>query len=505
MRTLIRAAALPTLSGVLYFLSWIGFGIWPLAFVCLVPLIWAIREAALPRALALGAWMGFVTHLGGYTWVIHLLRVFAFLPLPLACLGYLLLCAAQGLLFGIFALFLRWSWRRSNWPLAALSPIALCSTEFAYPLLFQSYTGVAMMPLRPIIQIADLGGPLLLTALQAMVNGVAADILMWRARRASRIPVASMVAAVVSIALCIGYGGWRLRQVAAREESAPHRRVGLSQPNVGAIELHANPQASVQTLRQHTYALSKQGAELVIWPEVAFNTRPVRLDDPTIGRIIQGGIPVSIIAGVERVEASKIWNSAVMVSRDGVLGDYFDKINLLAFGEYIPFGDWFPILYKWSPMSSHLTRGETTAPLRDGPWKFATFICYEDILPALVRRTMEDHGNGRANAMVNLTNDSWYGAGHEQEQHLQLAALRSAEHHRWLLRATSTGISAFVDATGRVVQRIPRNVRGTAIADVPMMEGTTVYEVLGDWPGWLSIALLLAIAARLGWRPRKRV
>jgi apolipoprotein N-acyltransferase len=269
------------------------------------------------------------------------------------------------------------------------------------------------------------------------------------------------------------------------------------------MELHANPQASVQTLRQHTYALSKQGAELVIWPEVAFNTRPVRLGDPTIGRIIQGGIPVSIIAGVERVEGSKIWNSAVMVSRDGVLGDYFDKINLLAFGEYIPFGDWFPILYKWSPMSSHLTRGETTAPLRDGPWKFATFICYEDILPALVRKTMEDHGNGRANAMVNLTNDSWYGAGHEQEQHLQLAALRSAEHHRWLLRATSTGISAFVDATGRVVQRIPRNVRGTAIAEVPMMEGTTVYEVLGDWPGWLSIALLLAIAARLGWRPRK--
>jgi apolipoprotein N-acyltransferase len=504
MRTLIRAAALPTLSGVLYFLSWIGFGVWPLAFVCFLPLLWALREASLPRALALGAWMGFVTHLGGYTWIIHLLQVFAYLPLPLAVLGFLLLCAGQGLLFGVFALVLRFAWIRTAWPMAFLLPVALCATEFAYPLLFQSYTGVAMMPLRPIIQIADLGGPLLLTAVQAAINGAAADVMLWRTRTASRAPIGPALAVSLLVFLCAGYGAWRLNQVANREASAPHLRVGLSQPNIGERELHQNPQASVQTVRQHTAQLSKQGAQLVIWPEVAFNTRSVRLDDPEIGRVIQGGIPVSIIAGVERVDGARVWNSAVIVSRDGVLGDYFDKINLLAFGEYIPFGDWFPIVYRWSPMTSHLTRGETTAPLRDGRWKFATFICYEDILPALVRKTMEDHGNGRANAMVNLTNDSWYGAGHEQEQHLQLAALRSAEHHRWLLRATSTGISAFVDATGQVVQRIPRDTRGTAIADVPMMEGTTVYEVLGDWPGWVSCALLVGIALRFGWRGKKR-
>jgi apolipoprotein N-acyltransferase len=503
MRSLIRSAAWPTLSGILYFLSWIGFGIWPLAFVCLVPLVWSMRDATLRKALALGAWMGFVTQLGGYTWVIHLLRVFAFLPLPLACLGYVLLCAGQGFLFGVFALLLRWTWLRTGWPLVALTPVALCAAEFAYPLLFQSYTGVAMMPLRPIIQVADLGGPLLLTALQVMVNGAVADGLLWRAKRTSRSPIRSLIAAVLCVALCVGYGSWRLRHVEAREGSAPHLRVGLSQPNVGEVELHQNPQASVQTLREHTAQLSKDGAELVIWPEVAFNTRPVRLNDPTIGRIIEGGANVPIIAGVERVDGSNIWNSAVMVSRDGVIGDHFDKINLLAFGEYIPFGDWFPIVYRWSPMSSHLTRGTTTAPLRSGRWKFATFICYEDILPALVRKTLEDYGSGRANAMVNLTNDSWYGAGHEQEQHLQLAALRSAEHHRWLLRATSTGISAFVDATGRVVQRIPRNVRGTAMADVPMLGGTTVYQVIGDWPGLACVALLAAIAIRALW-PRRR-
>src|SRR5262249_7356869 len=208
--------------------------------------------------------------------------------------------------------------------------------------------------------------------------------------------------------------------------------------------------------------------------------------------------------GVLRVDGNEKWNSAVVVNKDGTLGDHFDKINLLAFGEYIPFGKWFPIVYKWSPMSSEYSRGESTAPLRIGRRLFATFICYEDILPALVRKTIEDHGNGRADAMVNLTNDSWYGAGHEQEQHLQLAALRSAEHRRWLLRATSTGISAFVDATGRVVKRIPANVRDTALESVPMLEGITVYERLGDWPGWLSLAALALVGAKSLWKLVRR-
>src|SRR5260370_41230174 len=98
--------------------------------------------------------------------------------------------------------------------------------------------------------------------------------------------------------------------------------------------------------------------------------------------------------------------------------------------------------------------------------------------------------------MVSLPNDPWYGAGQEQERHLMLAAGRRRAHRRWLLRATSTGISAFVDATGRVRQRIDRNQRGVAVADVPMLQGTTPYAVLGDWPGWLALAVIAVGAIR---------
>jgi apolipoprotein N-acyltransferase len=77
-----------------------------------------------------------------------------------------------------------------------------------------------------------------------------------------------------------------------------------------------------------------------------------------------------------------------------------------------------------------------------------------------------------------------------------LAAVRSIEHRRWLLRATSTGISAFVDAGGRVVPRIERNQRGVALAQVPMLEGSTPYAVLGDWPGWAALAAIAVAALR---------
>lgn len=450
-------AALPTLSGGLYFLSWIGFGIWPLAFVCFLPLLWSLRDATLRQALGRGAWMGFVAHLGGYTWVVHLLQVFAFVSRPVAFLGYLLLCAAQGFLFGVFALALRWAWTIAGWPLAALLPLVLCATEYTYPLLFQSYTGVALMPLLATVQIADLGGALLLSALQALVNGAVADAL-FALTSGRPLPVRPLLAAGLAVLLSTTYGARRIERVHTAEGAAPARTVGLVQP--------------------------------------------VRATDD--GRAIQGGAPVSVIAGVQRTDGKRLWNSAIAISADGRIGDHFDKIQLLAFGEYVPLGDLFPVLYKWSPLASHLTPGTSAAPLHASGYRFATFICYEDILPRIVRRIMDDQGEGRANALVNLTNDSWYGAGHEQEQHLMLAAVRSIEHRRWLLRATSTGISAFVDATGRVVQRIPADKRGVALAKVPMIEGTTPYEVMGDWPGVISCAALaiLAIGELVRWRAR---
>src|SRR3954453_15108766 len=204
-----RRLLLPTLSGVLYFLFWIGFGVWPLAFVCFVPLLWSLREATPRQTLWLGAWMGFVTHLGGYSRIMYVLKVFTVAPLPLAFLGYLLVCVVQGFLFGLMSFALVWVGRRTRWPAAALLPLALIATEFAYPLLFQSYTGVALMPVLPLVQIADLGGPLILSALQAVVNGALFDALeAWRTGQPA--PVPTLLVSLVCLAGSAGYGWLRM-------------------------------------------------------------------------------------------------------------------------------------------------------------------------------------------------------------------------------------------------------------------------------------------------------
>jgi len=275
-------------------------------------------------------------------------------------------------------------------------------------------------------------------------------------------------------------------------------RVGLAQPNVGGKDLHTRAYLSAEVLWAQTAELYSSGVELVVWPEVGFNLQTIS-PTTTDGYAVQHGIPVALIAGTRRGSRRQYWNSAIFIDPDGRIGDHYDKIQLLPLGEYMPGGEWFPPLYQWSQFVGHIERGDiaTAEPLRWGEWRFATFLCYEAILPGFVRALLRDRGEDSAHVLVNLTNDSWFGTGHEQEQHLMLSAVRAIEHHRWLLRATSTGINAFVDATGRVVKQIEVGQRDTAVHDVPMMQCTTLYEILGDWPGWLALAIFAGSEA---WR-----
>jgi apolipoprotein N-acyltransferase len=94
--------------------------------------------------------------------------------------------------------------------------------------------------------------------------------------------------------------------------------------------------------------------------------------------------------------------------------------------------------------------------------------------------------------LFNLTNDSWYGKSTEPLEHLALASFRSIEHRRSLVRSTNTGISAFVDPVGRIVTRSGIWTRETLVGRVPMMQGRTVYALLGDWIGWFCALLSLA-------------
>ena len=124
-----------------------------------------------------------------------------------------------------------------------------------------------------------------------------------------------MAASLVALAVAGGYGAWRIARVEQRQRAAPHLAIGIAQPNVGEIELHANPDASVRTLQDETAELYAKHADLVVWPEVGFNTRAVRWNEPR-ALDIRGGVPMPRIAGVIRVAPGQIWNSAIVVGRE---------------------------------------------------------------------------------------------------------------------------------------------------------------------------------------------
>lgn len=497
--------ALCTLSGVLYFVGFVGFDQWYLAWICLVPLFFALRTASSwKKALALSWWMGFITHLGGYFWVVHLLESFAHLPTPLAFLGYVLLCVGQGAILAAFGWLVWGLHKRSKLPYGVLAAPALVAVEMAFPLLFPSYLANSQAWVPLVTQIADLGGVLLLSGLIALVNGALYEGIAARLGQRP-LPVRLLAVAASAVVATVGYSAVRIDQVETRDAASPSLKTAIIQANVGAANKHERAGEGIRRFLEMTdQAMAIPDIGLVVWPESGLN-RAVPHDVDNLTGWVAREVRAPMIVGALRTDTTgerrKVWNSAASILPGGTIDGWYDKTVLLAFGEYVPGDSIFPGIYDLLPYTSRFERGQRVDPLDIAGYKLSTDICYEDILPGFIRSLMVpiDGEGTRPHAMVNLTNDSWYGP-HEPPIHLALAVFRSIEHRRWLIRSTATGISAFIDSAGRPVQQSGFETAETLVADVPMVtDGPTLYGRLGDWPGWLALAF-----CAFGLRPRRR-
>lgn len=498
---LLKRLLLASLGGVLYFTGFVGFDLWPNIFVFWVPALVAIEGLTPKRTLLVGAVFGLVTNWGGYYWVVHLLQEFAGLALPLALLGCFLLCLYQGFLLAVVLWLVRLADRdlgvRPVWALT----VAFVSMETVYPLLFPSYVGNALYQVPTLTQVADLFGMLGITALICLVNGALYELLT--AVRTKRAPDrrALLLPAVV-LAFTIGYGRYQVTHWEHRMQSdLPTLRVGMVQTNLGARDKAEKRSEFIRRHQFMTRTLQKDEPELdlVVWPESAYN-RYVNRATKNLNGSVTKGIEVPLIFGAltyARTDDKRpeVYNTAVLTSSTGDVRGLFDKVELLMFGETIPFVETFPTIKEWFPRSSTFTRGRTFAHLRvdhdEGTAALLPMICYEDIIPSFVRRIWL--ADGPPSALVNVTNDSWYGDTNEPLIHLALATFRSIETRRSLIRSTNTGISAFVDPLGRITKRSGQWTRETLVHDVPLVtDGTgTLYMVVGDILGWLATGLVL--------------
>ncbi len=489
-----RQALLAVASGAGYAIAWPGYEQWFLAWLCFIPLLWVLDDPGLGKRRALVfSWLGGLTaHLMGYYWIAGMLRNFGHLPWPLAILGYVLLCLAQSSLFGGWGLLTYVLSQRLRVPLVWSAPVAMVVVEWLYPAIFPSYFANSQYRQTVVVQSADIWGVLGIGFMLMLSSAVIYQVLARVVRGRGQMPLASGIALIVLVIFDIVYGAAALSNIDDTVAVAPKKiRIGMVQTNMGIYDKTQRPSEGLRRHREQSLEVERQGAELIVWPESGYYY-PIRDGTTNVAGQVLGPISTPLIFGGLRVAKSddgerEVWNTAFMTDAGGnILGTY-DKTYLLAFGEYLPFGDWFPWLYELSPNTSKFNRGTHTRPLEYDGVKYGILICYEDLLPAFVMKVMES----QPDVLVNITNDAWFGASREPTIHLAMATFRSIEHRRFMARSTNTGISAFIDPAGRILEQTPVFARANTVHEVASLQVRTIYSRIGDLLGWLCLALVL--------------
>ncbi|MGB5701714.1 MAG: apolipoprotein N-acyltransferase, partial [Polyangiales bacterium] len=404
------AYTLSVLGGALYFLGWAGFGIWPLELVAFVPL-WCALELLQGRpwkhAAGVGLMYGTVAMGGGYHWMFETSREFSGFG-AIANVGVFIACAAYlGSQFGIQALLYRAVRGRGG----SVTSAALCSllvTEWLFPRWYPAFVGNSLVDQTLFVQVADLGGPLLLSALVGIVNVVLFELLRWT--QGSRgFPALVLTAATSALMGSALYGSLRIGKIDAAVETAPAIEIGLVQAYMSIPAKAEDPLESPRRHLEQSRELEARGAlDLLVWPETSYYPYLPR-SVPFEAADVRAGLRSPILFGAFsfRMESGRmrVYNSAFLLESDDWIRSMYDKNHLMLGGEHIPFGERFPFLYRLVPNAGRLTPGRQLEPLQLGAWRISTPICYEDILPGFIR-DMVNHAE--PHILINLTNDVWF-------------------------------------------------------------------------------------------------
>ena len=469
-----------------------------MAWFCLVPILIALDDDTLSTKEALGiAWFfGFVSHMGGYYWIVHMLHRFGYLPMAVAILGWVLLCIAQGSLLGVWGVGIHKLRQKCEIPLWISAPFVMILAEWLWPALFPSYLSNSQFRQIWLIQSLELMGPLGLTGLLTFASAVLFQAHQWKWRGDRPFPERGAILLVALLGANLGFGIVATQAIDEKVANTTKRvKMGLVQANMGIYEKRNAPGEGLKRHREQSLEMQWQEADLIVWPESGY-FYSIRKGTKNLKRQVMGDLQKPLLFGGLTVDTTsderKFFNSAYLLNDKGNVQGTYDKTYLLAFGEYIPFGDVFPWIYKLSPNTGKFTPGNHTRPLELDGVRYGVLICYEDILPAFVRKSMEH----QPDILVNITNDAWFGDTHEPMIHLALATFRAVEQRRFLARATNTGISAFVDPAGRIMSQTPTFKRANLMADIAPLQGVTLYQKLGDWPALLALLALLGLVAQ---------
>ena len=216
-------------------------------------------------------------------------------------------------------------------------------------------------------------------------------------------------------------------------------------------------------------SVSSSSPTLVVWPEV-----PAPLyDQDSFLQAVPKAAGAPLLAGVvSHTGQGGLLNSALLLSKEGRFLSRYDKVNLVPFGEFVPW-PFRAVAQKVSSEAGEFVAG-TTPLVADG---LGTFICYESVFPNYIRQ-FPLHG---AKVLFNISNDSWFGKTAARHQHFLIARMRALENNRWIVRVTNNGITAAIDPAGQVHDQQPSYQEISATLHYAEEESLTLYTRWGDW------------------------
>ena len=471
----VTAGVLTTLSAAPFALWWLG----PVA----VALVYFGIHALTPAQAALRGWCYGVGLFGsGVSWVFVAIHDYGYTGTPLALFLTGLFVASLALFFA--APF--WVYRRVTGPRLAFFSFAgvWVLSEWLRTWLFTGFPWLLLGTSQvesPLAAWAPIGGVYLLSLITALTGTLSIELLRhrWWA--------AALVAAIWLAPLALPTQ-WT-------SPSGEPLRVALLQGNLDqAIKWTPDGQSEAANIYTVLTLAQSNDLDLVVWPEAALPMfeREAR---PILERVHSNLAPdTALLTGILQRDGGDYYNSVIGL---GAAEGEYRKARLVPFGEYLPLDRLLAgtIAFFDLPMPTMTPGPEAQGPIHAAGTTIGNAICYEIIYADRVA----EQARG-AELLLTVSNDTWFGRSIGPQQHLQMARLRALENGRYLIRATSNGVTAIVDPQGRVTALAPQfqttSLRGEALP----MAGYTPFTRTGSWPTWLLAALLVL----LGWQLNTR-
>jgi apolipoprotein N-acyltransferase len=482
------------------------FSLWFVALIGLLASFALFRAAQTVRHAALLGWgLGTGYFAGSMYWILAPFQVDAARDGWMAPFALVFLSAGLALLWGAGFAWARWAGgaRASGLMLALGWGAAELLRGYLFTGLPWGLLGYIWVE-TPVAQLASTVGSYGLTFLTFLCVGA----LFLNEKTHRRFGIAVFGALGVA---AWGAGVWMLSQPTnlSADQAAERAYVRLVQPNAAQHkkwDAEYIPFFFDQNL-EFTAAPAEHPLDLTVWPETAL---PYLLeeDQPALKVVARaaGGVPVAL--GGQRLDlADRAYNSLALLGPSGDLQDIYDKSHLVPFGEYMPGGALAQKLglrglaaqlsggYRAGdgPRLMHFAGQGETAAEATRRFHFLPLICYEAVFPRSL------HQNGmRADWILHITNDAWFGKRAGPYQHLIQTQMRAIEQRVSVVRAANTGVSAVISPRGEIMAQIPLGEAGWIDAPVPLAQPKGLYARVGDGP------LIIFFIGFMLWRSRSR-